>query len=90
MTIGSREDTYTVAARAPADVKVWPGLTRRISWGAVFAGVVMVLAVQILRLLGLGIGLGTVDLAQNGATPSAGSFGIGAGAWWGGAISSLL
>ena len=89
MTIGSREDTYTVAARAPADVKVWPGLTRRISWGAVFAGVVMVLAVQVLlSLLGLGVGLGTVDLAQSGGTPSAGSLGIGAGVWWG--VSYLI
>jgi hypothetical protein len=85
MTIGSREDTYTVtAARAPGDVKIWPGLTRRVSWGAVFAGAVMVLAVQlVLNLLGLGIGFGTVDLAQSGGTPSVGSLGLGAGLWWG-------
>ncbi len=89
MTTESRQDTYTVAAtRIPAGEKLWPALNRRISWGAVFAGVVMVLAVQVLlSLLGLGIGLGTVDL-QSGGTPNAGSLGIGAGAWWG--VSYLI
>jgi hypothetical protein len=44
----------------------------------------MVLAVQLLlSMLGLGIGLSTVDPAQGGGTPSASSFGIGAGLWWG-------
>ena len=55
---------------------------RRISWAAVFAGVVLVVAVQILlSLLGAGIGLGTVD-TNAGTTPSASSLGIAAGAWW--------
>ena len=84
MTIGSYEDTYARGAGAPADVTVRPGLSRRISWGAVFAGVVMVLAVQLLlSMLGLGIGLSTVDPAQSGGTPSASNLGIGAGVWWG-------
>jgi hypothetical protein len=44
----------------------------------------MVLAVQLLlSMLGLGIGLGTIDPTQSGGTPSASSLGIGAGIWWG-------
>jgi len=77
------------AATAPTDVEIRPRAARRISWGAVFAGVVMVLAVQfLLCMLGIGIGLSTVDPAQGGGTPSASSLGIGAGRWWG--ISYLI
>lgn len=61
------------------------GATRlldRISWGAIFGGVVIAIAVQLLlSLLGVGFGLSMVDTAQN-ATPGASSFGIGAGVWW--------
>jgi hypothetical protein len=87
MTIGSYEDTYIPGSGTQTIVA---GLTaRRISWGAIFAGVVMVLAVQvILSLLGIGIGFSTVDLTQNGSTPSATSLGIGAGLWWG--VSYLI
>ena len=61
---------------------------KRISWSAIFAGVVLALAIQILlSLLGAGIGLGTVNVAAN-STPSASSFGIGAGIWW--VISSCV
>lgn len=61
---------------------------KRISWGAVFAGVAIILAVQItLALLGAGIGLGTVDpLARE--TPEAATFGTAAGIYW--AVSILL
>ncbi|MDB5407087.1 MAG: hypothetical protein JWL84_1999, partial [Rhodospirillales bacterium] len=42
-------------AAAPAEVDIRPRAARRISWGAVFAGVVMILAVQLLlSMLGLG------------------------------------
>ena len=55
---------------------------RRISWAAIFGGVVMVVVVQLLfSLLGAGIGLGTVD-TNAGSTPTASSLGIGAGLWW--------
>jgi len=58
------------------------GAHRRISWGALFGGVVLVIAVQLLlSLLGAGIGLGTVD-ATAGTTPNASSLGMGAGVWW--------
>lgn len=55
---------------------------RRISWGAVFGGVVLVVAVQLLlSLLGAGIGLDTVN-TNAGTTPDASSLGLGAGIWW--------
>jgi hypothetical protein len=49
----------------------------------------MVLAVQLLlSMLGIGIGLSTVDPTQSGGTPSASTLGIGAGVWWG--VSYLI
>lgn len=69
-------------------VEVMPRAARRVSWGAVFAGVMIVLAVQLLlSMLGLGIGLGTIN-PTDGSTPNASSLGIGAAAWWG--ISYLI
>lgn len=61
---------------------------RRVSWGALFAGVILVLAVQLLlSMLGAGIGLGAVN-TNGGTTPDATSFGIGAGVWW--VVSSII
>ena len=61
---------------------------RRISWQAIFAGVIVAVSVQILlSLLGAGVGLGMVHTTVSG-TPDAGSFGIGAGLWW--LISNLI
>lgn len=61
---------------------------RRISWAAIFGGVILALAIQlVLSLLGAGIGLGTVA-TNTGSTPSASTLGIGAGVWW--IISSCL
>ena len=55
---------------------------RRISWAAIFGGVILIVVVQLLfSLLGAGIGLGTVN-TNAGSTPDAGSLGIGAGLWW--------
>lgn len=54
---------------------------KRISWGAVLAGALIAIVLQLaLSLLGLGIGLGTIDplTEQN---PMAG-IGIGAAVWW--------
>jgi hypothetical protein len=57
-------------------------LLNQISWGAVFAGVVVSLAAQlILNMLGVGIGASTID-PLDGGSPSAQSLGIGAGLWW--------
>jgi hypothetical protein len=61
---------------------------RRISWGAVLAGVIIVLIVQLLlSLLGVGIGASTID-PMHGDTPSASTLGIGAGLWY--AICALI
>jgi hypothetical protein len=61
---------------------------RRISWAAIFGGVILVVVVQLLlSTLGAGIGLGTVNV-NAGTTPDASSLGIGAGAWW--LVSSCL
>ena len=61
---------------------------KRMSWGAVLAGAVVALSVQLLlSLLGLGIGLATVDPAA-GDTPSVTSFGIATGVFY--AIVTLL
>lgn len=55
----------------------------RIDWGAVIAGVAMLVAVTlILNLLGVGIGITATEPLQPGETPSATAFGIGAGIWW--------
>lgn len=55
---------------------------RRISWGAIFGGVILVVVIQLLlSMLGAGIGLGTVNV-NAGTTPDANSFGISAGIWW--------
>jgi hypothetical protein len=82
------DNGYAATARAE-EVDIRLRTARRISWGAVFAGVVMVLAIQILlSMLGLGIGLSTVDPAHTSGTPSASSLGVGAGLWWG--LSYLL
>jgi hypothetical protein len=55
---------------------------RRVSWAAIFGGVIMIVAVQLLlSLLGAGIGLGTVN-TNAGTTPEATSLGIGAAVWW--------
>ena len=62
--------------------------TRAISWGAVFAGVVIVLAIEVLlSMLGIGIGLSTVNPVE-GTTPGASTLGASAGLWWG--ISYLV
>jgi hypothetical protein len=55
-----------------------------VSWAAVFAGVVLALAIQLLlSMLGLGIGMTTIDPAAGQAgMPQASSFSIGAGLWW--------
>src|SRR6266481_5315034 len=60
----------------------------KISWGAVFAGVVLDLATQlVLNLLGMGVGAATLSPVA-GDTPSATSLSVGAGIWF--AISSIL
>ena len=70
------------ATRTRADYG--PSLTsnvRRVSWGAIFAGTILVLTIQVmLGLLGIGIGLATIDPASND-TPSAFTLTSTAGIW---------
>ena len=57
-------------------------LLNEIAWGAVLAGVVVALVTQLLlNMLGLGIGIATLD-PGTGDNPSAASLSIGAGIWW--------
>ena len=63
-------------------------LHKRVSWAAIFAGVVLAVTVQLLlSMLGLGVGLGMVN-TNAGNMPNASSFGMGTGAWW--LVSNLI
>lgn len=65
------------------------GPVRRISWGAVAAGTVTALAIQVLlAMLGTGIGASTIDAVATGETPSAAALGGGAALWW--VVASLI
>jgi hypothetical protein len=60
---------------------------QRISWRALIAGLVIVVAVQLLLgTLGAGIGLSMVHQPSN--TPDASTFSMGAGLWW--LVSTLI
>lgn len=61
----------------------------RVSWGAIFAAVVIALALQILfGMLGAAIGASTIDPVSANGAPDPAAFGIGAGIWW--VVTSLL
>ena len=78
-----RAETYT-----PVTVERRTALFERISWSAVFAGLILALMIQLLlSLLGTGIGLSTVDPATR-ETPGTETLSIAAGIWW--TISSLI
>jgi hypothetical protein len=77
-------ETTTVGGAAPLTASL-----RRVSWGAIIAGVVIALAIQVLlAMLGAGVGLATIEPAQQGDNPSATSMGIGAAIWW--ALSGIV
>ena len=63
-------------------------MINKVSWGAIFAGVVVALVVQVLlTMLGVGIGVATLDPAT-GESPAASTFSITAGIWY--AISGII
>lgn len=67
-------------------------LLNKVSWGAIFAGVVVALVTQVLlSMLGVGIGIATLDPAT-GDNPAASTFSIGAGLWYvvSGIVASFL
>ena len=80
----------TLSSRTTA-VEAFPGFERpfaRISWGAIFAGAIIALAMQlVLTLIGTAVGLATLNPAT-GQNPSGTTLGIGAGVWL--VISSLV
>ncbi|MBW6525771.1 hypothetical protein KZ813_02845 [Sphingomonas sp. RHCKR7] len=74
--------TNVTGGYAPLDEVALARTGKRVSWGAIFAGVVLAVAVQLLLgILGTGIGLSMVDPVE-GTTPGATGFGIGAGLYW--------
>jgi hypothetical protein len=75
--------TYT-----PVTAERRTAMFKRISWSAVFAGLILTLVIQLLlSLLGTGIGLSTVDPAT-GETPGTETLSIAAGIWW--TVSGLI
>lgn len=71
-------DTAGAVATVPEGA---PSLPPRISWGAVFAGAVVAVAVGMaLNILGAAIGASAVDMTGRD-TPEPGSFGIAGGIW---------
>jgi hypothetical protein len=83
MAIGTYADPSTVGSRAvETTIEGGSHTHRRISWAAVFGGVILVVAIQLLlSLLGAGVGLGTVN-TNAGSTPGSNTLGIAAGLWW--------
>lgn len=76
MSAASAEDMRTI-------------MLNRVSWGAILAGVVVSLVVQLmLNLLGLGIGASSLTTAASADNPSAASLSIGAAIWW--TVSALI
>lgn len=58
------------------------GAKSRISWSAIFAGVVVTMIAQIMMtLLGLGIGMGVMNFETAGRNEASG-FGMASGVWW--------
>ncbi|MCL5237856.1 MAG: hypothetical protein M1353_08420 [Nitrospirae bacterium] len=84
MATGYREP----AGMGSPDVECYPrGFLKRISWGAIFAGTIVALVIELtLSLLGMGIGLGVVNPATE--TNPLGGVGTGAGIWL--AVSTLI
>jgi hypothetical protein len=79
--------TTTSYPTTTATPVVAPTYTRRISWGAIIAGLIVALVTQILlTLLGVAIGAATVDPMQE-QRPLEG-LGTGAAIWW--VVSSLI
>jgi hypothetical protein len=86
--IGNSHIPMTPAVGSESALTERPHIRRRISWPAIFGAVILVIAIQVLlSLLGVGIGLGTVN-TNGGNTPGAAVLGIGAGVWW--IISSFV
>jgi len=83
MAIRPDEPTIGSPATEIASEEWHTYLFNRASWGAIVAGVVAALVVQLLlNLLGIGVGAGLLSAANPVDNPDAGTFSIGAGIWW--------
>src|SRR4051794_34270719 len=82
MTTSPEPSAEAAVAEAAVPNDLRTVLLNRVSWGAVLAGVVTALVVQLLLdMLGIGIGLGTLS-AAGGDNPSPTTLSVGAGLWW--------
>lgn len=80
-----QDDVATMNRTAPLTPS--PAFLRRISWGAILAGVAVAMSIQLLlNLLGIGVGASTVN-PGHGNTPGEG-LAIGAGIWF--VVSALI
>ena len=83
---GDRDAPHVSPVTPDEDVRTV--LINRVSWGAVLAGCIVALAIQlVLNLIGIGIGAANFDPASSG-NPSATTFSVSAGIWW--ALSGIL
>jgi hypothetical protein len=83
---GDYDAPHQSSVTAAEDVRTV--VINRISWGAVLAGVVVALVVQLLlNMLGVGIGAATLD-PVTGDNPSASSLSLGAAIWF--AVAGIL
>ncbi|MHB2267963.1 PhnA-like protein [Aliihoeflea sp. PC F10.4] len=73
---------YAAPGTYPVDTVDQTILLNKVSWGAIFAGVVVALVVQVLlTMLGVGIGIATLDPGTSD-NPAASTFSIVAGIWY--------
>jgi hypothetical protein len=83
MAISPNEPTLGATATEIASEEWHTYLFNRASWGAIVAGVVATLVVQLLlNLLGIGVGTASLSAANPVDNPDASTFSIGAGIWW--------
>lgn len=81
-TTASLERSETIPGVYDIDTVDVASQHKQVSWGAIFAGVVVALVVQILlTMLGAGIGIATIDIGTY-ANPEASTFSIAAGIWY--------
>jgi hypothetical protein len=77
---GDHDAPHTSPVTPEEDIRTI--MLNRVSWAAVLAGVVVMLVTQLLlNMLGLGIGIATLD-PGTGDNPAARTFSIGAAIWW--------
>lgn len=86
--IPSTPTSNLAAEEAAKTVDAHTIMVNRVSWAAIFAGVVVALVTQVLlTMLGVGIGVASLDPGAGG-TPQASTFSIAAGIWY--LVSGLI